>query len=419
MRSNYTFIGEYTDLRSSHNSSLTFVELLFRRERSDPGPIVTMKLPESRAVAHPPSPPPEKVVLVTGSSGFLGQHIVKHLQEDDSCEEIRLFDIVPYSNKLSHACSKPMKEVGGDITDLEELDKAFDGVGTVIHCAALVDIGLFADGELLKKVNVEGTMNVIEACVRADVRVLVTTSTIDTMVTMHHIFYPSEHSAYKPKPQELLFKAYARSKLEAEIATLNANGLTTADGVNTLKTCVLRPTMLYGEEDRHFIPTLVGIARNYGFGVMPRVQSLDERFQMTYVGNAAIAHLRAKECLLNGSESSPIPLYFVGDDTPLECFFDSVKPFLEAQDVKMSTFYMPWIFAVLLTWMLCQMAWFLRSVSPVGKYFPTPAMVNYICTVIFVDDRKATLRLHYYPKYSYDDSVRQSLEYYKRLEITT
>lgn len=40
---------------------------------------------------------PTDTVLVTGSSGCLGQHVVKLLQEQDSnCKNIRLFDVIPY-----------------------------------------------------------------------------------------------------------------------------------------------------------------------------------------------------------------------------------------------------------------------------------------------------------------------------------
>lgn len=41
------------------------------------------------------------VVLVTGGSGFLGQHVVKHLQlYGDNVKEIRVLDKVPYEQKL-------------------------------------------------------------------------------------------------------------------------------------------------------------------------------------------------------------------------------------------------------------------------------------------------------------------------------
>ena len=41
------------------------------------------------------------VVLVTGGSGFLGQHVVKHLQiYAENVREIRVLDMVPYEQKL-------------------------------------------------------------------------------------------------------------------------------------------------------------------------------------------------------------------------------------------------------------------------------------------------------------------------------
>lgn len=43
----------------------------------------------------------ESVANEIGGSGFVGQHIVKHLQEkDDDVKEIRIVDLKPYSNKL-------------------------------------------------------------------------------------------------------------------------------------------------------------------------------------------------------------------------------------------------------------------------------------------------------------------------------
>lgn len=47
----------------------------------------------------------KRTVLVTGGSGFLGQHIVKHLEEGTKyVEEIRVFDTSPYKNNLGESC---------------------------------------------------------------------------------------------------------------------------------------------------------------------------------------------------------------------------------------------------------------------------------------------------------------------------
>lgn len=46
-------------------------------------------------------PPKKETILITGASGFLGQHIVKLLQEKaENVEKIILFDMKPYRNKL-------------------------------------------------------------------------------------------------------------------------------------------------------------------------------------------------------------------------------------------------------------------------------------------------------------------------------
>ena len=41
----------------------------------------------------------KNIVLVTGGSGFLGQHVIKELQEAKDFDEIRVFDLHPYENK--------------------------------------------------------------------------------------------------------------------------------------------------------------------------------------------------------------------------------------------------------------------------------------------------------------------------------
>nr|CAD7267518.1 unnamed protein product [Timema shepardi] len=63
--------------------------------------VAARELPPLSAVA---SPSYGEVVLVTGGSGFLGQHVIKHLHErDPRVREIRILDLVPFLKLLGNS----------------------------------------------------------------------------------------------------------------------------------------------------------------------------------------------------------------------------------------------------------------------------------------------------------------------------
>lgn len=96
----------------------------------------------------------KNIVLVTGASGFLGQHIVKLLQEkDENVDEIRCFDLIKYENKLGHKEEKCMKIIIGDIRNEDQVMKAVKDVKWIINCAAIIDT---SDNEKYQSINVDG-----------------------------------------------------------------------------------------------------------------------------------------------------------------------------------------------------------------------------------------------------------------------
>ncbi|XP_064460844.1 3 beta-hydroxysteroid dehydrogenase type 7-like isoform X2 [Ornithodoros turicata] len=355
-----------------------------------------------------------EVVLVTGSSGFLGQHIVKLLQEEDqTVREIRLFDIVPYENKLGHKTDKPTKEITGDLCNARALQEAFAGVDCVIHAAARVDVGLFPDVEALEAVNVEGTRNVIDACIKQNVPYLVFTSTVDVVVSSNHIFFGAENTTFTPK--HFLMGPYAETKHRAEQLVLQANHRVLADGATKFRTLVLRPTAMFGEQDTHFVVEFLRHAKASN-NCLSKVRSVDERFQVTYVGNAAQAHLQAKNRLAT-DDSVAGEVFFVTDDTPLEDIYEFLRPFVECQGCRLSDYTIPYLLAVLLLWLWALALRMLRPVWHSSCAPPPASSVTYICTSLFFNRTKATLRLGYYPSISPDDAVSRSLDYYKSLKF--
>lgn len=94
-------------------------------------------------------------VLVTGSEGFLGRHLVRALAA-------RGYEAVHYDVQLGH-----------DILDRERLQRALRDVSVCIHMAAVADLYV-ADEEpgRAREVNVAGTAAVLRACDAAGVRLL-------------------------------------------------------------------------------------------------------------------------------------------------------------------------------------------------------------------------------------------------------
>ncbi len=107
-------------------------------------------------------------VLVTGADGLLGSNLVRELLAGDHA--VRCL-ICPGSRSTT-LDGLPIETVEGDVCDDGfSLAEAMAGCDGVFHCAAITD--LWADAELVWKVNLEGTRRVLDACLAASVKRLV------------------------------------------------------------------------------------------------------------------------------------------------------------------------------------------------------------------------------------------------------
>jgi dihydroflavonol-4-reductase len=113
-------------------------------------------------------------VAVTGAAGHAGANLIRALLAQDRP-----------TRALVHTDRKALRGlelevVEGDVCSLESLIKAFKGAEVVYHLAAHISI-LKEDWPLLKSVNIVGTRNVVEACLRCGVRRLIYFSSIHTV----------------------------------------------------------------------------------------------------------------------------------------------------------------------------------------------------------------------------------------------
>ena len=108
-------------------------------------------------------------ILVTGGSGFLGRHLVSAL-EKAGYEDIVVFNRKPCEDLRSEHVSI----IYGDLQDTEAVEKAMIGCDAVFHVAAKAGVwGPYRD---YYRSNVVGTQNVLQACLKHNVRYLIYTS---------------------------------------------------------------------------------------------------------------------------------------------------------------------------------------------------------------------------------------------------
>ena len=163
------------------------------------------------------------MVLVTGATGFLGSHLLMELLNRDQFLVVRaLFrsqesiqntaQFFAYYSKSTYI--NRIEWVEADILEIPTLAAAFVGITHVYHCAALVSFDP-ADEEKLRKTNIEGTFNLLNACVKNGIKKFVYTSTTSiygkSMVDDEKAVWVDE--SLFPDPRDI----YDITKLTAEL----------------------------------------------------------------------------------------------------------------------------------------------------------------------------------------------------------
>ena len=121
-----------------------------------------------------------KRFLVIGGAGFIGSHVVSELLKHD-VKEVVIYDNYARGkiSNISEQIKDPRCSIfkdGGDVRDVDILDKAMQGIDGVFHLAAMWLLHCKDYPRTAFEVNIAGTFNVLEACVKNKVQRLVYSS---------------------------------------------------------------------------------------------------------------------------------------------------------------------------------------------------------------------------------------------------
>lgn len=154
------------------------------------------------------------MILVTGGAGVMGSRLVKGLVENGY--KVRVLTL-PNDPNVSRLDGVDCEIVYGDVSVAASLKGVFKVIKTVYHLAAII---IAYDREMLWRINIEGTRNVVEGALHAGA---------------NHFIYVSSISAALPEGSD-----YAQSKLAAE-AIVKSQG--------RMHYTIVRPTLTYGPDE--------------------------------------------------------------------------------------------------------------------------------------------------------------------------
>ncbi len=172
------------------------------------------------------------MIVVTGANGLVGSHLIKTL--------LALGKQVKALYHSSHANINHESLIWqqGDILDNTDLEEIFNGITQVYHCAAIVSFNP-KDKHLLHKTNVEGTANVVNACLAAGVQKLLFVSSVAALGRANLSKPISEANKWLDSNHN---SAYAKSKYLAEMEVWRGIG----EGLDAV---IINPSIILGSSD--------------------------------------------------------------------------------------------------------------------------------------------------------------------------
>jgi 3beta-hydroxy-Delta5-steroid dehydrogenase / steroid Delta-isomerase len=332
-------------------------------------------------------------ILVTGGSGFVGANLVTTLL--DRGYQVRSFDRAP-----SPLPQHPQLEVlQGDICDAAVCAAAVDGINTVFHTAAIIELmgGASVTGEYRQRsfsVNVGGTENLVHAGQAAGVQRFVYTSSNSVVMGGQSIAGGDETLPYTNRFNDL----YTETKVAAERFVLSQNG------VSDMLTCAIRPSGIWGTGDQTMFRKLFESVIAGHVRVL--VGRKSARLDNSYVHNLIHGFILAAEHLVPDG-TAPGQAYFINDAEPIN-MFEFAGPVVQAcgQPWPRMRVNGPAVRAVMTGWQRLHFRFGL----------PEPLLEPLAVERLYLDNyfsiAKASGDLGYQPRFNTEQALAECLPYY-------
>lgn len=168
------------------------------------------------------------MILVTGGTGLVGSHLLYHLSlENDIIRAIHrkssdlnaVKKVFSYYSQDYESLFQKIEWTEADITDIFAMEKAFKNVTHVYHSAAMVSFDP-KDYRAMRKINIEGTTNIVNFCIDLEVQKLCFVSSVAAVEKSFNKKVIDENEAWS---NEMNNYGYAITKYGAEMEVWRAS----------------------------------------------------------------------------------------------------------------------------------------------------------------------------------------------------
>ncbi len=173
------------------------------------------------------------MILVTGGSGLVGSELIRQLLSTGNRVKA-----IYNTTRLPDFKSDNVTSIECDILDTSKLELVMEDITEVFHCAAIVAFSKERKHDLFT-VNIEGTANIINACINAGVKKLVHVSSVAALGLADHQQNINEETTWN---EERNNDFYARSKFLSEMEVWRGIG-------EGLQAVIVNPSIILGGTD--------------------------------------------------------------------------------------------------------------------------------------------------------------------------
>jgi nucleoside-diphosphate-sugar epimerase len=173
------------------------------------------------------------MIFVTGASGLVGSHLIQSLLSKGESVRALYRKTIP-----NFKGAEKVNWIKGDILDINSLEDAMQEVSKVYHCAAIVSFSP-KQADTMLQANVEGTANVVNACIQHQIKKLVYVSSVAALGRIREDAPVDETMNWTPETSNSI---YGKSKYLAEMEVWRGMG----EGLNV---AIVNPVIILGAGD--------------------------------------------------------------------------------------------------------------------------------------------------------------------------